>query len=55
MRSYLEQGDPDTGYKWDYFDGLDELPEKDQEKVKKAVIEGKISVSSAAVMGRAYS
>ena len=43
LREYLEQGDPATGYKWDYFDGLDELEPSDQEKVKKAVIDGKIA------------
>lgn len=47
LREYLEQGDPDTGYKWDFFDGLDELSAEDREKVKKAVIDGKIAVSFA--------
>ena len=43
VRKYLKQGDDDGPYQWDFFDGLDELEEKDQEKVKKAVIEGKIA------------
>lgn len=45
LREYLEQGDPDTGYKWDFLDGLDEVSEEDQERVKKAVISGKIAAS----------
>ncbi|KFY29870.1 hypothetical protein V494_08417 [Pseudogymnoascus sp. VKM F-4513 (FW-928)] len=43
LREYLKQGDPDGDYKWEFMDGLDEVPEEYQEKLKKAVIEGKIA------------
>ncbi|KFY07057.1 hypothetical protein V492_07490 [Pseudogymnoascus sp. VKM F-4246] len=43
LREYLKQGDPDGDYKWDFMDGLDEVPEEYQEKLKTAVIEGKIA------------
>ncbi len=43
LRDYLEQDDPSTGFKWDFFDGLDELPADQQAKVKTAVIDGKIA------------
>lgn len=43
LREYLKQGDPDGEYQWDFMDGLDEVPEEYQEKLKTAVIEGKIA------------
>lgn len=43
LREYLKQGDPDGEYQWDFMDGLDEVPEEYQEKLKTAVIKGKIA------------
>lgn len=43
LREYLKQGEPDGEYQWDYMDGLDELPAEYQQKLKTAVIEGKIA------------
>ncbi|OBT83091.1 hypothetical protein VE02_08598 [Pseudogymnoascus sp. 03VT05] len=43
LREYLKQGDPDGEYQWDFMDGLDEVPEEYQEKLKTAVTKGKIA------------
>jgi hypothetical protein len=43
LREYLKQGDPDGEYQWDFMDGIDEVPEEYQEKLKTAVIKGKIA------------
>lgn len=43
LREYLKQGDPDGDYKWDFMDGLDELPDEYKEKLKTAVVKGKIA------------
>lgn len=43
LREYLKQGNPDGEYQWDFMDGLDEVPEEYQEKLKTAVIQGKIA------------
>ena len=43
IRKYLKQGEDEGPYQWDYFDGLDELDEEKQEKIKTAIIEGKIA------------
>jgi hypothetical protein len=43
LREYLKQGDPDGEYQWDFMDGLDEVPDEYKDKLKTAVIEGKIA------------
>lgn len=43
LREYLKQGDPDGEYQWDFMDGLDEVPDEYKEKLKTAVIKGKIA------------
>ncbi|ELR07089.1 serine/threonine-protein kinase M1 [Pseudogymnoascus destructans] len=43
LREFLKQGDPDGEYQWDFMDGLNEVPEEYQEKLKTAVIKGKIA------------
>lgn len=43
LREYLKQGDPDGEYQWDFMDGLDEVPDEYKEKLKTAVIQGKIA------------
>lgn len=43
MRTHLEEHSNDSSYNWEYFDGLDDCPADIQEKVKTAVIEGKIA------------
>lgn len=43
LREYLKQGDSDGEYQWDFMDGLDEVPDEYKEKLKTAVIKGKIA------------
>lgn len=43
IRNNLLQGDPEGEYQWDYLDGLSDLDEEFQNKVKTAIIEGKIA------------
>lgn len=43
MRNYLTEGKPEGEFTWELMDGLDELPEEYQAKVKSAIEEGKIA------------
>jgi hypothetical protein len=43
LRNSLLRGDPEGEYQWDYLDGLSDLNEELQNKIKTAIIEGKIA------------
>lgn len=44
IRKNLTMVKPKTGdYNWDYLDGLNEMPSHFQEKIKLAIVEGKIA------------
>jgi hypothetical protein len=43
LRNNLRRGGPEGEYQWDYLDGLTDLNDELQDKVKTAIIEGKIA------------